>query len=154
MTRVAVISDTHGLVRPEILPHLRRAHRTLHAGDIDSPQILAALQAITPLTVIRGNVDKGAWAARLPLSESVSIEGALIHMVHNLADLDPDSLPAGCSAVVYGHSHQPKIERRGSVWFINPGSCGPKRFRLPVTMAMLEIESNGELSAELIELNV
>ena len=154
MTRVALISDTHGLIRPEILPHLQRAHRTLHAGDIDSPQTLAALQAVTSLTVIRGNVDKGVWAARLPLTETVQIEGALIHMVHNLADLDSDSLPTGCSAVVYGHSHQPKIERRGSVWFINPGSCGPKRFRLPVTMAMLEVESNGELSAELIELNV
>jgi putative phosphoesterase len=131
---LGVISDTHGLLRPEAVEALRGSDRILHAGDVGAPEILEALAQIAPVTAIRGNVDTEAWARTLPQIEVVEIGGVSIYMLHDLARLDLKPEAAGFRVVVYGHSHQPKIEEKNGVLYFNPGSAGPRRFNLPVSV--------------------
>jgi uncharacterized protein len=147
--KIGVISDTHGLLRPEALASLRDSQRILHAGDVGSPEVLDALRRIAPVTVVRGNVDRGPWCAALPESEAVETSGVWIYLLHDLARLDLNPKAAGFGMVVYGHSHQPKMEEKEGVLYFNPGSAGPRRFRLPVSVGRVEIHA-GHLSAELI----
>ena len=152
-TDIRVISDTHGLLRPEALEAMRGADIILHAGDVDDPASLDALRAIAPVHVVRGNVDRGPWAEAVPYTEVVEIDGALLYMIHIRDQLDLDPNAAGFAAVIYGHSHQPGIERIDDVLYLNPGSAGPRRFSLPVSCARMWIR-NGQAEAEIIELPV
>ncbi len=151
MARIGVISDTHNLLRPEAVAALRGVEHILHAGDICSPEILAELRKIAPVTAVRGNNDKGTWAARIPESEVFKIERYSIYVRHNLAELDVDPAAEGFAAVITGHSHKPKAETRDGVLFLNPGSAGPRRFKLPVTLATLDVGRSG-IHAEIHEL--
>ncbi len=149
---VGVISDTHGLLRPEAVAALRGSQLIIHAGDVGSPDILAQLGALAPTYAVRGNVDTQAWAAKLPATEAVEVGQLHIWVLHIIADLDIDPA-AGFAAVIYGHSHKPSIEWRDGVLYLNPGSAGPRRFRLPVTMARLQVTGRS-LRPEIIELDV
>jgi len=137
--RIGVISDTHGLLRPEALDALRGSEHLVHAGDIGAAEILDQLQAIAPTTAIRGNVDKDAWARKLPETEVVEVGGVLIYVLHDLGALDLKPDAAGFHVVVYGHSHVPKQEVRGGVLYFNPGSAGPRRFQLPISIGKLTV---------------
>ncbi len=148
---LGVISDTHGLLRPEALEALRGSDRILHAGDVGAPEILEALAQIAPVTAVRGNVDTGPWAHSLPATEVVEADGVSIYILHDLGQLDLKPEAAGFRVVVYGHSHQPKIAEKNGVLYFNPGSAGPRRFHLPVSVGRLMI-SAGEVQAELVEL--
>jgi len=143
--RVGLVSDTHDLLRPEVLAYLRGSDHIIHAGDLCSAGVLEALAQLAPLTAVRGNNDRGAWAQRLPEAATVEIGGIAIHAVHDLKDLD---LRVGMRVVVCGHSHQPGIEEREGVLYVNPGSAGPRRFRLPISAAELHI-AGGQLHAQL-----
>ncbi len=150
---VGVISDTHGLLRPEAVEALHGVDQILHAGDVGTPEILATLKAIAPTTAVRGNVDRGVWATALPMTE-VSRLGTLdVYMLHDLDTLDVDPVAAGFAAVISGHSHQPRAEWRRGVLFLNPGSAGPRRFSLPVTLSILRVEGT-TLTHERIDLPV
>jgi hypothetical protein len=149
--RIAILSDTHGLLRPEVLPLLAGADHILHAGDTGTPEVLEAIRAYAPLTIVRGNVDRGPWAAALPATALAELGGLLFYLIHDLADLDLDPAAAGIHAVVYGHSHQPRAELRGGVHYLNPGSAGPRRFSLPITMMDAQIQ-DGVLSWRLVDL--
>ena len=151
MTLVGVISDTHGLIRPEALAALDGAEVILHAGDIGSPEVLAALRAIAPVVAVRGNNDFGAWAEALPETEAVQIDGASIYLLHDANALDLDPVEAGLAAVICGHSHQPRCERIGGALFFNPGSAGPRRFKLPIAVGKLRVD-NGAIEGELVTL--
>lgn len=151
MARIGVIADTHDLLRPEAIAALKGVEHILHAGDICSAEILAELGKIAPVTAVRGNNDKGAWAKRIPQTDVFTIGRHSIYLLHDLKELDLDPAAAGFAAVITGHSHKPKIERREGVLFLNPGSAGPRRFKLPVTLAMLDVERDG-IHAELHEL--
>ena len=146
---IGVISDTHGLLRPAALGALRGAKHIIHAGDVGTPEILEQLAAIAPLTAVRGNVDKGAWARKLPETEAVEIAGISIYVLHDIAQLDLKPKAAGFNVVIYGHSHVPKQETRDRVLYFNPGSAGPRRFRLPVTVGRLVLEQ-GKVRAEIV----
>jgi uncharacterized protein len=135
--RIGVISDTHGLLRSEAVAALVGVDYILHAGDVGDPAILDALGEIAPLTAIRGNIDQAGRCAVLPATELVELAGATIYMLHSLHDLHLDPVAAGISIVVSGHSHQPVIERRKGVLYLNPGSAGPRRFSLPVSIGFL-----------------
>ena len=148
---VGIISDTHGLLRQEALEALAGVDRIVHAGDVGREDILAALEAIAPVTVVRGNVDYDPWARRLPLTAVLEIAGIAIYTLHDIGRLDIDPQAAGMHVVVYGHSHLPRVEERDGVMYLNPGSAGPRRFTLPATVARLSI-SGGRASAEIIEL--
>ncbi len=148
---VGVISDTHGLLRDEAIQALAGSGRIIHAGDIGNPGILDALAKIAPVTAVRGNVDRDRWAGFLPLTESIEVEHSTIYVLHNLADLDLDPRAAGIQAVISGHSHQPLSEIRNGVLYLNPGSAGPRRFRLPVTLARLHVNGT-KLRPELVPL--
>jgi putative phosphoesterase len=148
---VGLISDTHGLLRPEAVAVLAGSDFIIHAGDIGSPEVLAGLSRIAPVTAIRGNVDRGGWAADLPQTEILECGGAFIYVVHNLAELDLDPVAAGFQAVVSGHSHSPGIHEKDGVLFVNPGSAGPRRFSLPIAVGRLTV-TGGRVTAELIEL--
>ena len=150
---VGAISDTHGLLRDEALEALRAANYILHAGDIGDPDILDELRQLAPVTAVRGNVDTEEWARKLPLTEVIEVAGVSIYLLHNLDELDLKPEAAGFRAVVYGHSHQPKIEEKNGVLYFNPGSAGPRRFTLPVSVGRLVIE-DGRVRAELTELKV
>jgi len=150
---IGVISDTHGLLRPEAIAALTPSDLIVHCGDIGSPEVVSGLRQIAPVVAIRGNVDKGAWAKGFPTTQVVELAGALLYVVHNLAELDLDPAAAGFHAVLAGHSHHPKVERRSGVLFVNPGSAGPRRFRLPVAVASIRLAS-GRMSAEVIPLSV
>ena len=150
--RIGLISDTHGLLRPEALEALRGSERIVHAGDIGDPRILDALGAIAPLIAVRGNNDRGAWAARLPSVAHVSVAGVQLLVIHDLAQLERDPAAEGIGVVVAGHSHRPSIERRDGVLYVNPGSAGPRRFHLPIAVAMLEIAA-ARIEARAIELD-
>ena len=139
--RIGVISDTHGLVRPEALRALRGSDLIIHCGDIGEPAVLRALRTIAPVRAIRGNNDHGGWADRLPEHRIVKVGSRSIYVLHNLADLEIDPETRGMTAVLSGHSHRPGIERKGEVLFVNPGSAGPRRFKLPVTVATLALRS-------------
>lgn len=152
MTNFAgVIADTHGLLRPEAIAALQGAELIIHAGDFGKPEILTELARIAPVYGVRGNVDRGDWAKQLPLTEVVTYGERLIYLLHDLHQLDLNPVVAGFSAVISGHSHQPQIEWRHGVLYFNPGSAGPRRFSLPVTVGRLTIEQ-GELRAALVEL--
>jgi putative phosphoesterase len=140
MTVLGIISDTHGMLRPEAVEALRGSTHILHAGDVGTPEILERLREIAPVTAVRGNVDRGAWASVLPESEVVEIEGVSIFMLHVLAELDLKPQAAGFGVVVYGHSHKPVCEVKGGVLYFNPGSAGPRRFKLPVTVGRLTLD--------------
>ena len=150
---IGLISDTHGLLRPEALTVLEGSDLILHAGDVGKPEVLAPLREIAPLLVVRGNVDYGDWAEALPMTEVAEAQGHLIYMIHILEDLDLDPVAAGFSAVICGHSHQPLISEKRGILYINPGSAGRRRFKLPVTVGRLEI-TDGKLQPEIIELEV
>jgi len=147
---VGVISDTHGLLRPEAVEALRGADLILHAGDVGAPEVLEALGRLAPVHAVRGNNDRAPWAAKLPLTEVVPVGAHLFYVLHegDLLDLDPAA--AGFAAVVSGHSHKPVIETRGGVLWLNPGSAGPRRFRLPVTVARVRVRG-AALAAELVD---
>jgi putative phosphoesterase len=148
---LGVISDTHGLLRPEAVEALRGSARILHAGDIGAPEILEALAKIAPVSAVRGNVDTAPWARALPETEVVEAGGVSIYILHDLGQLDLKPEAAGLKVVVYGHSHQPKMEKKNGVLYFNPGSAGPRRFSLPVSMGRLMIGA-GKVRAELVEL--
>src|SRR5277367_237534 len=149
--RVGVISDTHGLVSPEAMAALAGVDHILHAGDVGDPAILDALAAIAPLTAIRGNIDRSGVCAALPPTEIVHLGGSTIYMLHSVNDLDLDPLAAGVAIVVTGHSHQPVIERRKGVLYLNPGSAGPRRFSLPVSIGRVTLSERAP-SAEILQL--
>jgi uncharacterized protein len=151
--RVGVISDTHGLLRPEALSALQGAEHILHAGDVGTPAILEALNKIAPVTAIRGNTDEHGPCRHLPATELVDLAGHTIYMLHDVKQLDMNAEAAGIAAVIFGHSHKPVIERRRGVLFLNPGSAGPRRFQLPVTVAWLSIAPNA-LEARIVELEI
>lgn len=151
--KIGLISDTHGLLRPEALAALRGCAHIVHAGDIGKPDILEALRELAPLTVVRGNNDEDdAWAAAIPTEEILRIGGIGLYVVHELADV-PEQLPAGIDVVVTGHSHKPLQQVRHGVLYLNPGSAGPRRFKLPIALALLHVD-NGTVEAEMIELAV
>jgi uncharacterized protein len=150
---LGVLSDTHGLLRPEAVKALRGCDRILHAGDVGTPEILEALAQIAPVTAIRGNVDTDPWARALPATEVVEVSGVSIYMLHDLGHLTLKPAAAGFRVVVYGHSHQPKIEEKNGVLYFNPGAAGPRRFHLPVSVGRLTIEA-GNVRAELVELEI
>jgi uncharacterized protein len=152
-TSIGVISDTHGLVRPQAVAALRGSDLIVHAGDVGSPAVLEALRAVAPVVAVRGNNDDGVWAEKLSAMEVVDLDGVLLYVLHDLAELDVDPKAAGFHAVIAGHSHQPKLERRGGVLYLNPGSAGPRRFKLPVALARVRIHA-GVVDAELVELQV
>ena len=147
---VGVISDTHGLLRPEAIAALAEAEHILHAGDIGDPAILKALEKIAPVTAIRGNIDRSGECANLPATEAVELGGKFFYLVHSLANLDIQPAAAGIAAVISGHSHKPVIEHRNGVMYLNPGSAGPRRFNLPITLALMTIAD--EVNARIVEL--
>ena len=151
MTVLGVISDTHGLLRPEAVEALRGVERILHAGDVGAPEVLKELEKIAPVAAVRGNVDREAWAAGIPLNEAIEVEGVSIYMLHILGELDLKPEAAGFGVVVYGHSHVPKTETKKGVLYFNPGSAGPRRFKLPVTVGKLVVES-GKVRGEIVEI--
>lgn len=151
--RIGLISDTHGLLRPEAVRELRGSDIIIHAGDVGRPDVLGHLMAIAPVFAVRGNVDGGPWAAPLPLTETFTFGGHVFHVLHILADIDIDPAAAGVSAVIHGHTHQPLIERKAGVTYLNPGSAGPRRFRLPVTVGRILIGEDGALTADIIQLS-
>jgi len=150
--RIGVISDTHGLLRPEALAALQGSQHIIHAGDVGGPAILVQLEKIAPVTAVRGNVDYGDWAKKLPETNAVEIEGVSIYVLHILDRLDVKPEAAGFAAVIYGHSHVPKQEMKNGVLYFNPGSAGPKRFSLPISVGRLTI-ADGGLKAEVIDLH-
>lgn len=150
---VGVISDTHGLLRPEALSALRGSEHIIHAGDIGAPEIIPALEKIAPVTAIRGNVDREPWTKRFPETEVVEQAGLSFYIIHDVNALDLNARAAGFVAVISGHSHQPKQEVKDGVLYFNPGSAGPRRFKLPISVGMLEI-ADDKVSGRIIELNI
>jgi putative phosphoesterase len=148
VTAVGVISDTHGLLRPEAVAALDGVERIVHAGDIGAAEILSALSRIAPVTAVRGNNDRGPWAREIQEREVLEIAGHRLLVLHDLKELEVDPAREGYAAVIAGHSHKPHIERRDGVLFLNPGSAGPRRFRLPISLAILSISAT-KLEAEL-----
>src|SRR5579863_6322147 len=149
--KIGVISDTHGLLRPEVLAALHGSQYIIHAGDVGDPQILDKLSAIAPVTAVRGNVDHGAWAQKIPATNVLEIGEVSIYVVHSLQELDLKPEAAKFAAVVYGHSHVPKSEMKNGVLYFNPGSAGPRRFKLPVSVGRLTIK-NGKIDARILPL--
>jgi putative phosphoesterase len=151
--QVGVISDTHGLLREEALDALRGSDLILHAGDIGSPDVIRALERIAPVRAVRGNNDRDEWGRSLPLTDVVELGEHLVYLLHDIADLDLDPAAAGFAAVICGHSHKPRIEEREGVIYLNPGSAGPRRFRLPIAVARMQVSAGG-LQAELVDLEL
>jgi putative phosphoesterase len=149
--RIGVISDTHGLLRPEAIESLRGSDYIIHAGDVGAPEILDELRALAPLTAVRGNVDKDEWAQKLPESEVLEVAGIAIYVLHDLTQLDLKPKAAGFAVVVSGHSHVPKQEQRDGVLYFNAGSAGPRRFKLAVSIGKLILE-NGRAKGEILPL--
>ncbi len=151
--RLGIISDTHGLLRPEAHQALLGCDHIVHAGDIGNADVLRELALIAPLTTVRGNNDHGAWAERIPLTQRIAFGGIDVYVLHDLAQIDVDAAAEGIAVVVSGHSHHPRIEHRDGVLFVNPGSAGPRRFRLPVTVAEIVVDA-GKVQARIVELPV
>lgn len=149
--RVGVISDTHGILRPEVLEVFRGVQMIIHAGDVGRPEVLSLLREVAPVVAVRGNVDRGEWASSLPETEVVSRDDVRIYVIHDLTKIDLDPVAAGIKAVIYGHSHKPLEERQQGVLFLNPGSAGPSRFFIPVSLAILHIEK-GNMDVEFVSL--
>jgi len=152
LIRVGLISDTHGLLRPQAVAVLHGSDFIVHGGDIGDAGILDALGAIAPLTVVRGNNDREPWASGIPETAFLQVAGVLVHAIHDLSRIDIDPAAAGVRVVVSGHSHKPKVEERGGVLYVNPGSAGPRRFKLPIAVAELIVVGNG-VTARIIELS-
>jgi putative phosphoesterase len=152
-SKIGVISDTHGLLRPQVIAAFAGVDHIVHAGDVGAPAVLEALSGIAPVTAVRGNNDKGGWAKGLPFTDVLEVQSALLFIVHELDALDLDPGAAGFHAVITGHSHRPSAEHRGGVLFLNPGSAGPRRFKLPVAVARIDV-AGSQLTHELIELAV
>jgi len=150
---IGVVSDTHNLLRPEALAALKGSELILHAGDICRPELLEELEKIAPVVAVRGNNDRGTWARRLATSLTIEVGGFRIHVLHHLKELDVDPVAKGFHAVVSGHSHRPLVLRKDGVLYLNPGSAGPRRFKLPVTVARLAVGKSG-LRAGIIELTI
>ena len=150
--RIGVVSDTHGLLRPEVAPALKGVERILHLGDVGRPSVLQALEQIAPVTAIRGNVDREGPCSELPETEVVLIADRYVYMLHDLKTLHLDPAAGKFAAVLFGHTHVPNFYRRKGVLYFNPGSCGPRRFELPVTVGMLTVGEDGELEAEIVPL--
>lgn len=151
--QVGVISDTHGLLRPEAIAALADSDLILHAGDIGKPQVLQELQAIAPTIAVRGNNDRDSWAEAIPEHETVKLGTVLIHLLHIVKDLTLDPKATDIRVVISGHSHKPQIEEREGTLFLNPGSAGPRRFKLPVSVAQLNLKGS-TVQAKIIELNL
>jgi uncharacterized protein len=151
--KIGVIADTHGLLRPEALEILKGSNLIVHAGDVGKPEVLEALQELAPVVAVRGNVDKGVWSQTLPLSQAIEVGQTWLYVLHDLFDLDIDPGAAGFSAVIFGHSHRPSLDTRKGVMYLNPGSAGPRRFHLPVSLAVIELTGKN-LRPQLIELNI
>lgn len=149
--RIGLISDTHGLLRPEALAFLRGCDRIVHGGDIGDPAILDALAALAPVTAVRGNNDRGPWAERIAETEWLQLGEVLLYAVHDLAQIDIDPAAAGVRVVVCGHSHRPSVDERDGVLVVNPGSAGPRRFKLPITAGELRLDGD-RVSARIVEL--
>lgn len=149
--RIGLISDTHGLLRPEAVEALRGCDHILHAGDVHTPDVLPALRLIAPVTAVRGNNDRGDWADALPEFEVVEFGSVAVYLRHDPAELDIDPAAAGIRVAVFGHTHRPLIEERNGVLYVNPGSAGPRRFRLPVALGELAIRGD-QVEARIIEL--
>jgi putative phosphoesterase len=149
--KIGIISDTHGLLRPEALEALAGVDHILHAGDVDNPDILDALRELAPVTAIRGNIDTHGPCADLPATDVVELAGKLFYLVHSEHWIDINPAAAGIAVVVSGHSHQPSIENRAGVFYLNPGSAGPRRFKLPVTVAIVEVEED-DIKARIVEI--
>jgi putative phosphoesterase len=151
---IGVISDTHGLLRPEALDALQGSELIIHAGDVgDSPAILESLRAIAPVVAVRGNIDCGEWASQLPVTAVVEAHRALIYVLHDLQQLDLKPAAAGFAIVISGHSHKPSRTERDGVIYLNPGSAGPRRFKLPISLARIDLRAEA-FGIELRELRV
>jgi uncharacterized protein len=150
---VGVISDTHGLLRPEAIRALRGTNMIIHAGDVGNPEVIEELRGVAPTFVVRGNIDKEHWAATLPMTAVVEVGERLFYVLHEISQLDFDPAAAGFAAVVFGHSHVPSMETREGVLFLNPGSAGPRRFKLPVAIARVRV-SGERIDSEIVELQV
>lgn len=153
MNIIGIISDTHGLVRPEAVDALTGCDRIIHAGDIGAIQVIEKLSLIAPVSAIKGNIDKGEWSAAFPDNEVITVKNKLIYVLHNIHDLDIDPAAAGFNVVVSGHSHKPSIKESNGVLYLNPGSAGPRRFKLPITVAMLNILDE-RITAKVVEIVV
>jgi len=153
MGRIGLISDTHSLLRPEAISFLRGCDHIVHAGDIGHAGILDQLSTLAPVTAVRGNNDRGPWADRLAQTELVQVGELFIYAVHDIAELDIEPNAAGVQVVVSGHSHRPLVQRRDGVLYVNPGSAGPRRFKLPISVGELMVDGTG-VSARLVELAV
>jgi uncharacterized protein len=151
--KIGLISDTHGLLRPQAAQALAGVSHIVHAGDIGNADVIAQLERIAPLSIIRGNNDTGTWAASIPETLQVQFDGITLYVVHDVNDLDFDPKARGIDVVVSGHSHKPVVDKRDGVLFINPGSAGPRRFKLPVSVGYLDI-ADGQISSSLRTLEV
>jgi uncharacterized protein len=151
--RVGLVSDTHGLLRPEVRAFLARSDYIIHGGDIGSAQILEELAALAPLVAVRGNNDTEGWAVRLPETEMIRVGGVFVYVIHDISQLDIEPRAALVRAIVSGHSHKPKVDERDGVLYVNPGSCGPKRFKLPISVGELLVEGT-EVRARTMELAI
>jgi uncharacterized protein len=152
MKRVGLISDTHGLVRPEAVDFLRGSDFIVHAGDIGDAQVLEELRRLAPLTAVRGNNDKGPWAKSIAETEVLQVGDVSIYVLHDLSELDLDPIAAGFQVVVSGHSHNPRIEERDGVLYVNPGSSGPRRFKLPIAVGELQV-AGASVKARIVQLD-
>jgi putative phosphoesterase len=153
VARLGIISDTHGLLRPQAVAFLRGCDRIIHGGDIGNAEVFARLSAIAPVTAVRGNNDKGAWAEAIPETELLEFGGIRVYAIHDLSLLDIDPSAAGIQIVVSGHSHKPLVEERNGVVFVNPGSAGPRRFKLPISVVDVVFDG-GAFSPRIVELKV
>jgi uncharacterized protein len=152
--KIAVVSDSHGLLRPEVLPKLKGVESILHLGDVGDARILDTLREYAPVTAVRGNIDREGPCGRLPETEVLLIEGGYIYLLHDIGTLHLDPAAAKFAAVLYGHSHKAEIRRHKGVLYFNPGSCGPRRFNLAVTMGYLHVAEDGTIEPEIVDLNV
>ncbi len=149
--RIGVISDTHGLLRPEAFTALKGSARIIHAGDIGATTVIETLATIAPVTAVRGNCDREVWADSLPQTQVVTVENSSFYILHDLNQLDLNPEAAGFQIVISGHSHQPKISQAGGVLYLNPGSAGPRRFQLPVTLAWIDLNGD-QIEAQIVRL--
>ena len=149
--RLGIISDTHGILRPEVWEAFRDVEMIIHAGDVGRPEVLSNLKEIAPVVAVRGNVDRGNWALSLPTKEMFKLGNTSFYVIHDLNRIDLDPAAAGISAVIFGHSHRPLEERRNGILYLNPGSAGPGRFRFPVSLAILQME-NGSMTVQFVPL--
>lgn len=152
--KLGIVSDTHGLLRPEVIPEFNGVEHILHLGDVGDLDVLKSLERVAPVTAIRGNIDRSGPCSRLPETEVLLLEGHYLYMLHDLHTLHLDPVAAKFSAVLFGHSHQPGIRRHKGVLYFNPGSCGPRRFELPITVGLMTLESNSEPQAQIVHLPI